>query len=287
MEIKQGIRRNFARRAASYDQHAGVQRFMAQELLRRVGAGLAGATRILEIGCGTGHLTEQLCRANSRALVVALDLDPGLVKKARARIPDNSQVSWVVADVEDWGGRGGFDLVIANATFQWLTRPLAALAACYQSLKPGGTLAFSSLGPGTFQELGASLRQAAHYLGMAALPQIPAQGFLDQEGWRHLLAQAGFGEGDIWRAKRAVRFPSVIQFLKDLQATGATAPRPRPFSPRLLREFTSIYKSIYGNNGSIPATYEIIWAMAQKPMDIKLPIAGLNSKMPWSTHKRL
>ena len=33
MDIKQGIRRNFARRAGSYDRQAGVQRLMAQGLL--------------------------------------------------------------------------------------------------------------------------------------------------------------------------------------------------------------------------------------------------------------
>lgn len=284
MEIKQGIRRNFARRAASYDRHAAVQRFMAQELLRRVGGAVARASRILEIGCGTGYLTEQLRLANPRALLVALDLDPALVKRAQARIAPDPKVAWVVADAEAWGGRGGFDLVIANASFQWLTRPEAALSAFYRSLNPGRTLAFSSLGPRTFQELGASLVTAAGSLGMAATPTIPAQSFLDPEAWTRLLNQAGFGQVDILREQLTVSFPSVVQFLKDLQATGATNPRPRPFSPRLLREFTARYKAIYGNNSSIPATYEIIWAVAQKPVEYtitgcRLPLINSNSKM--------
>jgi hypothetical protein len=59
-------------------------------------------------------------------------------------------------------------------------------------------------------------------------------------------------------------FPSVGQFLKDLQATGATNPRPRPFSSRLYKTMISLYRAGYGNNGSIPVTYEIIWALAQK-----------------------
>ncbi|MBM4296079.1 MAG: methyltransferase domain-containing protein [Deltaproteobacteria bacterium] len=280
MEIKQGIRRNFARRAASYDRHAAVQRFMAQELLRRAGGAAARAARILEIGCGTGYLTEQLRRANDQALVVALDLDPALVQRARARMAQDPGVAWVVADAETWGGRGVFDLVIANASFQWLTRPEAALRACFRSLKPGGRLAFSSLGPRTFQELGASLKAAANYLGLAAAPLIPAQNFLDAEAWQRLLRQAGFVQVDIFREERAVKFPSVIQFLKDLQATGATNPRPRPFSSRLLRGFTEIYRSMHGNNGSIPATYEIIWAMARKEVSgFRYQVSG-NENVP-------
>jgi ubiquinone/menaquinone biosynthesis C-methylase UbiE len=54
MEIKEGIRRNFARRAATYDRHAGVQRLMAQGLLALAEPHIQRAGRILEIGCGTG-----------------------------------------------------------------------------------------------------------------------------------------------------------------------------------------------------------------------------------------
>ncbi|HZK14664.1 MAG TPA: hypothetical protein VFC55_09090, partial [Desulfobaccales bacterium] len=54
-EVKQGIRRNFARRARSYDRHSEMQRRMAHGLVAAVGDVLARAGRILEIGCGTGY----------------------------------------------------------------------------------------------------------------------------------------------------------------------------------------------------------------------------------------
>ena len=60
MNLKQSIRRNFARRAGSYDRHAGVQRLMALGLLARVQEALPQARRVLEIGCGTGYLTSLL-----------------------------------------------------------------------------------------------------------------------------------------------------------------------------------------------------------------------------------
>jgi hypothetical protein len=102
---------------------------------------------------------------------------------------------------------------------------------------------------------------------MAEAPSIPAQNFLDAAAWQQLLLQAGFVEVDIFQEERRVNFPSVVRFLKDLQATGATNPRPRPLSPRLLRTFTAIYRTMHGNNGSIAATYEIIWAVAEKPVE--------------------
>ena len=86
MEVKQGIRRNFARRARSYDRHAGMQRLMAHGLVAAVGERLARARRILEIGCGTGYLTSLLRQANGEARLVALDLDAALVAAARRRL---------------------------------------------------------------------------------------------------------------------------------------------------------------------------------------------------------
>ena len=59
-------------------------------------------------------------------------------------------------------------------------------------------------------------------------------------------------------------FPSVKEFLKALQATGATNPRPGPFSPRLLRALMAAYQTDYGRDGAIPVSYEMIWAVAEK-----------------------
>ena len=70
------------------------------------------------------------------------------------------RVAWLVADGETLS-RGRFDAIVANASFQWLTRPADSLAAYQRLLNPGGTLAFSTLGPGTFRELADSLGQAA------------------------------------------------------------------------------------------------------------------------------
>jgi malonyl-CoA O-methyltransferase len=264
MEIKQGIRRNFARRAASYDRYACTQRLMARGLLALAEPDIARAGAILEIGCGTGLLTQLLRRFNAGARLVALDLDEALVAAARRRLGDGNKVSWLVADGEAWG-RGSFDLIIANATFQWLTRPGATLAAYFQSLNPGGTLAFSTLGPRTFQELGAALRLAAGCLGRPRPLSIPAQGFGDQEGWRRLLTQAGFTAPRLRQETVRAHFSSVRHFLQTLQATGATNPQPRAFSPRLLQAMTAAYQENFGKNGGgIPATYEIIWAVARK-----------------------
>ena len=262
-KVKQGIRRNFARRAQSYDRHAGMQRLMAQSLVAVVGERLAQARRILEIGCGTGYLTSLLRQANGEARLVALDLDAALVAAARRRLGPGAGVSWLVADGEA-PIRGEYDLVIANATFQWFTHPEETLAAYYRNLAPGGVLAFSTLGPRTFHELAEALNRAARSLNLPVTPPIPAQGFGDRETWAHRLYRAGFPKAGLAREMVTATFPSVKEFLKALQATGATNPRPCSISPRLLHALIATYQTGYGRDGAIPVSYEMIWAVAEK-----------------------
>jgi malonyl-CoA O-methyltransferase len=172
-------------------------------------------------------------------------------------------VDWLVADGET-PIRGEYDLIIANATFQWFTRPGETLAAYYRNLVAGGVLAFSTLGPGTFQELADALAQAARTLKLPAAPSIPAQGFGDRETWADHLYRAGFHQARLAREMLTATFPSVPEFLKALQATGATNPRPRPMSPRLLTALIEAYQTNYGSGGVIPVSYEMIWAVAEK-----------------------
>jgi malonyl-CoA O-methyltransferase len=262
-EVKQGIRRNFARRARSYDRHAGMQRRMAHGLVAVVAESLGRAGRILEIGCGTGYLTGLIRQANREARLVALDLDAALVDAARRRLGPESGVAWLVADGEA-PLRGEYDLIIANATFQWFTRPEETLAALYRNLAQGGVLAFSTLGPKTFQELSEALTRAARSLNLPEFPPIPAQGFGDEETWSDRIYRAGFPRVRLAREMATATFPSVKEFLKALQATGATNPRPGHFSPRLLHALMAAYETRYGRNGAIPVSYDMIWAVAEK-----------------------
>ncbi len=264
--IKQGIRRNFARRAGSYDGQAGVQRLMAQRLLALLSGRLPRAGRILEIGCGTGLFTQAIKQASNGALLTALDLDTALVAAARRRLGAAKGLAWLVADGETLS-RGRFEAIVANAAFQWFTRPAETLAIYFHLLSPGGVLAFSTLGPGTFRELQDSLGRAAAAECLPGPPAIAAQGFLDEAGWSRVLAAAGFPRIRLVREWVTADYPSVPGFLKALQTMGVTNPQPQPFSPGLFKAMVRAYRDAYGSNGSIPVSYEIIWAVASKDRD--------------------
>lgn len=263
MNHKQAIQRNFARRGATYDRYARVQQWMATELLQGCREALVKARAILEVGCGTGYLTKLLRQANPAAPIVALDLDLSLLKLARERLEGSTDIHFVAADGEAFSG-GSYDLIISNSVFQWFSRPLETLQDYHRLLRSGGCLAFSTLGPATFRELDTAFRQAARSLPLAEFPEVVALSFSGKDKWQRFLGQAGFQRVVLQREECTETHPTVQDFLRALQATGATNPAPRPLSPRLFRHMAAIYHRAFGVNGSIPVTYEVIWAFGQK-----------------------
>ncbi|MCW2815819.1 MAG: Trans-aconitate 2-methyltransferase [Nocardioides sp.] len=136
------------------------------DLLARVGA--SAPSTVVDLGCGPGNLTALLAERWPDAEVTGLDSSPEMVAAARERA---DAVTYEVADLRSW--RGSADVVVSNATLQWLPGHLDLLPALVASVTPGGWLAFQV--PGNFREpshmlrteLAAEAPYAAHTAGVA------------------------------------------------------------------------------------------------------------------------
>ena len=145
--------------AALYDgKHAFVWRHGASvvELLApRPGE------RILDLGCGTGHLTATLAQAG--AAVVGLDPSPAMLDQARSAYP---HVEFVQGDARDFRFAEPFDAVFSNAVLHWV-RPPEAVARCVRdALRPGGRFIAEFGGRGNVRAVVAALGAAAGQLGL-------------------------------------------------------------------------------------------------------------------------
>jgi trans-aconitate methyltransferase len=89
--------------------------------------------RILDLGCGTGHLTAQI--AESGARVTGVDRSVEMVAAARLAYPN---VKFEIADARDLPFRGEFDAVFSNATLHWIHEPELVLQGVCKALRPGG-----------------------------------------------------------------------------------------------------------------------------------------------------
>lgn len=138
--------------AGTYDSAAVMQRLVARRLLDRIVRSLNGRTpaHILEFGCGTGAFTALLKERWPEAELVATDLAPEMLERARARCGDD--VSFAIMDAAAPALEGSFDLICGNLALQWIDPPELALSALYRLLAPGGLLAVSTLAADSFEE---------------------------------------------------------------------------------------------------------------------------------------
>ena len=88
---------------------------------------------ILDLGCGTGHLTSQI--AESGAEVVGIDSSEDMVRVASENYPN---IRFEVADARSLPFEGKFDAVFSNAVLHWVRPPEAVVESVRRALRPGG-----------------------------------------------------------------------------------------------------------------------------------------------------
>lgn len=206
----------FGAAAARYDAHAPIQRLTAQRLADAIQRlPLPPRPRILEIGCGTGLLTQALAARLGPADWTVTDLSPAMLAQARQGPTLPGAVRYRVLDGEHPDGlvAGGYDLICSSLAVQWfadLNRGLGRLAAL---LAPGGHLAVVTLAAGTFEEW----RAAHRAVGLtAATPTYPLIAAIRPAGD----ALIGGARGERLRQTH----PDGLHFLKTLKGIGATTP---------------------------------------------------------------
>jgi SAM-dependent methyltransferase len=127
---------------------AGVYDTMTRLLLgpfvSRIAADVAAVApdgaRVLEVGCGPGHLSVRLARQYGLD-VTGLDLDPAMIARARAnadRPGEGRRPSFLVGDVAALAfPDGSFDLVVSTMSMHHWADPAAGLAEIGRVLRPG------------------------------------------------------------------------------------------------------------------------------------------------------
>jgi trans-aconitate 2-methyltransferase len=103
---------------------------------------------VVDLGCGTGNLTEKLARRWPSATVVGVDSSPDMIEAASESA--SSRVTFQLADLRDWRSGRPVDVLVSNATLQWVPQHLRLLAELVDQVRPGGQLAIQV--PGNFDE---------------------------------------------------------------------------------------------------------------------------------------
>jgi trans-aconitate methyltransferase len=104
--------------------------------------------RILDVGCGTGHLTQAL--AERGAEVVGFDSSPEMIGQARQNFPG---LRFVLGDAAEMSFSSEFDAVFSNAALHWMKKAQPVAKGMAEALKAGGRMAVELGGKGNIARI--------------------------------------------------------------------------------------------------------------------------------------
>ncbi len=110
---------------------------------------------ILDVGCGTGHLTHEI--AQRGANVLGLDSSPEMIAKARAAYPN---IEFRVGDIAEFTSAQKFDAIFSNAALHWVHRAEVAVGKMAEALRVGGRFVVEFGGKGNVQQIVHSLDES-------------------------------------------------------------------------------------------------------------------------------
>lgn len=156
--------------------------------------------RILDVGSGTGHLTEQI--AATGASVLGLDASAEMVKESQRLYP---ALRFIQADasafsLQSIGEETPFDAAFSNATLHWIPNAEGVVQSIHASLRSGGRFIAEFGGKGNVAMIRAAAREALRELTRQDFPDrfyfpSPAEYAL-------LLEQNGFRIEAMWHFDR-------------------------------------------------------------------------------------
>src|ERR1700720_652835 len=181
----------------SYDRISGPMEALGREVLDRLE--LRGDELVLDVGCGSGRITEALIARLPRGHVIAIDASESMVKAARGRLPD---ADVRLMDALEMELEEPVDAILSTATFHWIADHARLFARLRAALRPGGRLLAQCGGEGNIDvlrghanELLARKPYARHFLGWHAPWNYAAP-----ERTRERLLAAGFAAAECWLA---------------------------------------------------------------------------------------
>jgi trans-aconitate methyltransferase len=187
--------------ATAYDKLSDPQFNWGMKLLSSLP--LQGGETVMDAGCGSGRLTEELLKRLPLGRVIALDLSANMIQTAQQRVQSaGACVEFHQCDLSNFDIPQQVDGIFSNATFHWVPDHDAMFHSLYRALKPGGWLIGQFGGEGNLARLKARTRElcnvepfakymkefsdGAHYESEAATRRrMEAAGFIDVETGRH------------------------------------------------------------------------------------------------------
>lgn len=192
---------------------------MGREVLGRLP--LAGDERVIDAGCGSGRVTEELLARLPRGHVIAVDQSPSMLAAAEGRLAQpiaEGRVELRRADLLELALQDPADAILSTATFHWVSDHERLFASLHNALRPGGRLVAQCGGEGNIEHVrgrAAPLLErdpyARHFVGWQ-----PPWNYAAPEPTRERLLRAGFASAASWLSEAPSRPEHPREFLAEV-----------------------------------------------------------------------
>ncbi|MCX5333498.1 MULTISPECIES: trans-aconitate 2-methyltransferase [unclassified Streptomyces] len=257
---------------AQYLRHADHRARPFADLLARVpGLPAEERPRIADLGCGPGNVTAVLADRWPTARITGYDNSPEMLDRARTEhegpTPGGGRLDFAHADVRTWAPAQPYDLIVSNATLQWVPGHVERFADWIAGLAPGGTLAFQV--PGNFGAPSHQLmRELAHTAGLGDLLRHDDAVLTPETYLEHLTALGC--TADVWETTYIHLLTGEDPVLDWVKGTGlrpvltALADDPRTRDDFVSRYRDALRKAYPAGPHGTPFPFRRIFAVARK-----------------------
>ena len=248
---KKLIADSFRASGSTYEENAAVQKKISRQLVKLLkDIDSINYSRVLEIGCCTGILTDSLVGIGPINKIYLNDIVEEFCSISAERIGGRvDQLELLPGDIEKCLLPVELSLVVSSATLQWMVNLPALLEKIHGSLSCGGYLVFSLFGPGTMQEISSLTGRSLHYNSSQEL--------------RDMLT-AHFQLVSIKSDSHKLYFQSVREVLQHIRQTGVGGLGRSKWLPGRFKEFERQYRSRYVSDKGLPLSYASTFVVARK-----------------------
>ena len=257
-------RRSFDRAANQYDQNARLQQQVASTLLIELEKYTVNLnpSSILDLGCGTGQVTEAMQHRYLDAEVIALDFSEQMLLQTKKRLGASSpSASFVCADADQLPFKShSFDLITSSLMLQWANDLEKTLFELHSLLSAKGFLAFSSLSQGTLKEIKTSWE--------AVDQSVHSSSFKPLHSFTDIAKAAGFSEVSVVSETIVMKYSSIKKMLLEMKGIGASNARNERFKgltgKQRFEAFERAFELYRTQDGSYPCTWEVTYVFCAK-----------------------
>ncbi len=212
MNRAEQIARRFDKACATYEGAAELQLLAARSLAQRVLEIPWTQPRVLEIGCGTGYLTQLLLPQLPGQWLIT-DIAPAMLQSTRHRFNEGSAHFRLLDGANPDLPALSVDLIVSNLAAQWFDDLRGALHRLAHCLTPGGRLMLTLLGRESLSQWRAAVADTGYRAGTPAFPTA--------QGLAGMLPQSRVSSQSV-----TLSYQNARAYLKSLKAIGATLPAP-------------------------------------------------------------